>query len=161
MVASSRYSRLQIGLHWLIAVLILATWWLGDGMGRALRDRAEAGETGITGDTWHVWLGGAVLLLVIVRLILRLRTGVPDPLAGTPAPLQLAGTWGHRALYLLMIVAPTMGALAWYAGLRQLGDPHVLVANTLMILALGYAVMGLYHHYIRKDGTLTRMTRGT
>ena len=30
-----------------------------------------------------------------------------------------------------------------------------------MIVALGHAQVALYHHYVLRDGTLRRMTRGT
>ena len=119
MADTTRYSKLQITLHWLIAVLILATWWLGDGMGRALRSRFEQGQTGIEGNTWHVWLGGAVLLLVVFRIIVRRVQGAPVPVADTPPLLHAAGVWGHRLLYLLMVLAPLMGAAAWHLMLRD------------------------------------------
>lgn len=161
MADKTRYSKLQITLHWLIAALILATWWLGDGMGRALRTRFEQNQTGIEGNTWHVWLGGAVLLLVVVRFIVRRVQGAPAPVNDTPPLLHTAGVWGHRLLYLLMFLAPLLGAAAWYLKIGSLADPHALVADALMIVALGHALVALYHHYVLKDGTLRRMTRGT
>jgi len=36
MATRSAYSGFQITLHWLIAILIAAAWFLGDGMGRVL-----------------------------------------------------------------------------------------------------------------------------
>lgn len=161
MADKTRYSKLQIGLHWLIAVLILATWWLGDGMGRALRSRMQENLNGFDGNTWHVWLGTAVLLLVVIRMIVRWMQGAPAPIAGQPPLMEKAGTWGHRLLYLLMFLAPAMGAVTWYLKIRAVGDPHALVANALMIVALGHALIALYHHYFLKDATLRRMTRGT
>ena len=161
MADATRYSRLQIALHWLVAVLIAATWWLGDGMGRALRTRVEQNQTGFEGNTWHVWLGTLVLILVVVRVVVRRVQGAPEPVNDTPALLHAAGVWGHRLLYLLMFVVPAMGALTWYFKIGALGDPHAIVANGLMIVALGHALVALYHHYILKDGTLRRMTRGS
>ena len=161
MADTTRYSTLQITLHWLMAVLIAATWWLGDGMGRALRTRFQQDQTGFEGNTWHVWLGTAVLLLVLIRMIVRRTQGAPAPVNDTPPLLHRAGIWGHRLLYLLMLLVPVMGALTWYFKIGALGDPHAVVANGLMIVALGHALVALYHHYVLKDGTLRRMTRGT
>ena len=59
MAAPNGFSRLQIALHWLIAVLIVAAWFTHEGMGRALRTRIETGASGIEGNTLHVWFGGA------------------------------------------------------------------------------------------------------
>ena len=46
----------------------------------------------------HVAFGIAILALVFVRLIVRLRRGVPDA-PGTPGSLQVkAADWGHRLI---------------------------------------------------------------
>ena len=150
------YTRLQIALHWAIAVMIFAAWILGDGMGRHLRDRIAAGESGITGNTPHVWLGGAVFALVLVRIVVRLVSGAPAHQGG--GLVRLAATWGHRLLYLLMLVVPASGIAAWYFGLPS-GDVHETAANALMLVALAHAVMGLFHQFILRDGTLVRMLR--
>jgi cytochrome b561 len=39
------------------------------------------------------------------------------------------------------------------------GDIHGFFANVLLILALGHALMALYHQYILKDGLLSRMMK--
>ena len=87
--ARGGYSGLQIGLHWLIAALVVAAWLTHDGMDDALEMRIEAGRSGIEGNTAHVWLGGAVLALMVLRLLVRLVQGAPDVPEGTP-PLLAA-----------------------------------------------------------------------
>jgi cytochrome b561 len=42
-----------------------------------------------------------------------------------------------------------------------LGDPHGLMANALMIVALGHSMIALYNHYVLRDATLRLITRGT
>ena len=159
MTTKTSYSTLQITLHWTIAILILAAWWFGDGMGRALRTRIETGQTGFAGNTLHVWLGTAVLVLVLVRIVVRRMQGAPAPLPATTAWSEKTALWGHRLLYTLMLLVPAMGGIVWYFNVGSLGDAHGLVANGLMIVALGHAAFALYHHYIVKDGTLRRMLR--
>ncbi len=153
------YTTLQIALHWVIALLIPAAWWMSEGMGRALRTRIENGDTGITGNTVHVWLGGAVFAAVIIRILVRLSTGAPAPVPGSPAWAEKAAIWGHRVLYLLMVLVPFSGAMTWYVGIRDAGEVHEIASNALMILVLGHAAAALYHHYIAKDATLRRMLR--
>ena len=100
MTARTTYSRLQIALHWLVALLIIATWFLGDGMGRVWRNRIESGQSGLEGNTLHVWLGMAVFALVLLRLVVRLIQGAPAPVPGTPKLLELTTHWGSpSALY--------------------------------------------------------------
>ncbi|TMV07815.1 cytochrome b [Ruegeria sediminis] len=153
------YSALQITLHWLIAVLIAAAWFTHEGMGRALEKRIETGASGIEGNTAHVWIGGAVFALILLHLIVRLIQGAPGPVPGSSPMIAAAALWGHRLLYLLMVVTPALGATAWYGGVEPAGEVHELFGFTLILVSLGHAVMALWHQNVWKDGTMTRMTK--
>lgn len=156
MAARSGYSGLQIGLHWAIALLIPIAWFSSEGAEEAW----EAIEEGATapGFVPHVAFGLAILALVLVRLIVRLRRGVPEA-PGAPGSLQVkAADWGHRLIYLLMIAVPVGGMSIWFGGMDN-GDIHGFFANVLMIVVLGHALMALYHHYILKDGLIRRMMK--
>lgn len=159
MAKPDRYSTVQITLHWLVAILVLAAWFTNEDMGRELRDRIEAGTTGVEGNTLHVWFGGAAFAVILLRIVVRLVRGAPDHVPGTSPMMGKAASWGHRLLYLLMLVTPALGAAAWYGHQRTAGEVHEIVAVTLMIVALGDAVVALYHHYFLKDVTMRRMIR--
>lgn len=153
------YSGTQIALHWIIAILILFNYIYSDGMGRALRARIEgspATELELNPGI-HVWVGVAVLVLTLIRLALRETRGVPE--AGGTGAMQQAAIWGHRLLYLLMIVVPLLGGLTWFGKVDGTGDPHGVLANLLMIVAGGHAVMAIYHQYFLRDGLMKRMMR--
>jgi cytochrome b561 len=152
----SGYSGLQIALHWIIAILIPLAWLSSGGAEEAW----DAIEDGATAPAFvpHVAFGMAILALVVVRLILRLRRGVPDA-PGAPGSLQVkAADWGHRLIYLLMIAVPLGGVSIWFGGMDN-GDVHGPFANVLMVVVLGHAVMALYHQYVVKDGLIRRMMR--
>lgn len=151
------YSRLQIALHWGVAVLIAIAWFSHEDMGRTLRDRIEAGTTGLDGATVHTVAGGLVLLFVLWRLAVRLKRGAPEP-SGSPAVVT-AAHWGHRALYFLMLAVPALGAAAWYGHLRDLGEIHEIAAQVLMLTVLGHIAMAIWHEAVKKDGTMRRMVR--
>lgn len=153
---SPGYSRLQIALHWLIAVLILAAWITHEGMGRLLETRIE---TGVLTPNPHAILGLSVFVLVLIRIVLRHRQGVPGPVPGSSAMAEAAALWGHRLLYLLMILTPIGGAITWFGGIEALGEGHELLGNALMIVALGHALVAILHQLVLKDGTMTRMLR--
>ncbi|MCV6591342.1 MAG: cytochrome b/b6 domain-containing protein [Silicimonas sp.] len=147
----------QIALHWAVAFLIIAAFVTHDGMGRALEARIESGTTGMEGATLHTIFGGMAFALILIRVIVRLRQGAPTP-HGSPLVVA-AATWGHRVLYLLMLMVPAMGAATWYGHIEPLGDPHEILGKALMIVALGHALVALAHHFLLKDGTLTKMLK--
>ncbi|EBA06431.1 cytochrome b [Sagittula stellata] len=156
MARKQGYSGLQIGLHWVVAVLIAAAFITHEDMGRALRSRLESGETGAP---LHVWFGIAALVFIALRIVVRAFHGAPPPPAGQPHWADLAAIWGHRVLYLLMIAAPLLGIAAWYGGLRSAGDVHEVVGKALVILAAAHAAVAILHAILRRDGVLTRMVR--
>ena len=161
MSSSTGYSRLQIALHWAVALGVGFNYLFSEGMEDAF-DAMMEGETVAEGAEGfgmpglHIWVGVAVLALIVLRLVVRLFQGAPEAGPGTAG---LIATWGHRALYLIMFAAPTLGALTWFAGIEGTGDLHVLAANTLMVLAGGHALVALYHQYFLKDGLMLRMMR--
>jgi cytochrome b561 len=156
MAARSGYSGLQIALHWIIAVLIPLAW-LSSGGAEEAWDAMEDGAAA-PGFVPHVAFGLAILALVVLRLVVRLRLGVPQA-PGVPGSLQVrAAEWGHRLIYLLMITVPLGGISIWFGGMDN-GDVHGLFANILMVLVLGHALMALYHQYVVKDGLLRRMMK--
>lgn len=142
------YSPLQIMLHWLVAVLILGAWLTQDGA-----------ETQSAGTPLHVWLGGAAFVLILIRVFVRLIKSGSESEPGTSNVMELAAVWGHRVIYLLMVLTPALGALAWYGGIEAAGDAHELAANALLIVALAHAATALWHHYVMKDNVLRRMMR--
>jgi cytochrome b561 len=152
------YSNFQIGLHWLIGLLILLAWFTGEGMGAVLRHRISSGATGFEGNTLHVWLGTAVFGLVLLRIVVRLVGGAPEPHEALPDWHRRAAIWGHRLLYALMFLVPAAGATTWYLNLRATGDIHELLGNLFMFVAMGHALAAIYHQF--RDGqTLMRMIR--
>ncbi len=159
MTTTKGYTAAQIALHWLVGVLVVFNYFYSDGMGRALA--AKLGTAGVRTPPIeplvHVWVGVTVLALVLLRLLLRRVRGAPE--APGTGIARAAAVWGHRLLYALLLVVPMLGGLAWFGGLRALGDPHEVLANALLVVAGGHAVMALVHHYVIKDGTLTRMLR--
>ena len=150
------YNRTQIALHWLIAILIFAAFLTHEPMHQAFDQRLEEGVGGFAA-TPHTVLGGLALVLIVIRLIVRFGRGAPAPV-GTPLVVA-AATWGHRALYLLMLATPILGAMAWYGLMPAIGDIHELFGKLLILLALGHAGMAIWHQVVKKDGTLTRMVK--
>lgn len=154
------YTGTQIALHWLVALLIAAQFLLADGMSAAWRIYEDGGEKVATGGAWlHILLGVAVLLLVAWRLMLRVSEGAPAPAAGESGPQILVAKATHGLLYLLMILLPVTGGVAWFGGVRTAGGLHQ-IGKVLLLVFVGLHVLGaVYNHFVLKNGMLARMTR--
>ncbi len=159
MTRKTGYSKAQIGLHWAIAALIGVNYIVSDGMGEifdgTLEGKAPEGWTPVV----HVYVGLAVLALVIVRMVVRMRQGAPEAPTTGPALLDLAASATHKLLYLLMLLVPVLGAITWFRGMEATADLHVYAMNAMMLLILAHAAAALFHQYVVKDGLLLRMMR--
>lgn len=170
--ASTRYTRIAIALHWLIAVLIVANFALAWGS----EDLAKETRGMMMG--YHKSIGLSVLVLSFVRLFWRLSHKAPPYLpsvSALEAKAATATTWGF---YILMIVIPITGWMMVSTGQypltyfnifavpklpigKPLGDfgheSHEVLAFVFLAL-LGLHVLGaLKHRLVDKDGTLQRM----
>ena len=172
--AASRYGSLSIGIHWLMVLLFVAVYGTME-----LHDLFEKGsDTREAMKTWHFMLGMLVFVLVWLRLAARLSGPTPAIQPELPRLQQLSSKLLHLALYALMIGMPLIGWLILSAagkpipffGLElpaligenkdlaeQLEELHEVIGTTGYFLIGLHTVAALYHHYIVRDNTLTRM----
>lgn len=174
---ASRYSTPVVVLHWFTLLLLVGVYSFIE-----LRELFPKGtEPRELMKTIHYMLGLTVLLTVIIRLFFRLSSPAPEI---QPAPnwfVLRAAQVVHLMLYALMIGMPIAGWLmlsaagkpipfyglelpALIAENKELADTikssHKTVGNLGYILIAAHAVAGLYHHFVRHDNTLLRMTAG-
>lgn len=175
--AAFRYSTALVAVHWFMALLMVAVFASIElrvlyAKGTEMRDFMKA---------LHFMLGLSVLLMVTLRLAARWAS--PKPIEATATnPMQ---TWAHRlaavghlALYGFMLLMPLAGGLALSAAgkpipffgleLPALMGPDKTFATDIKQLhetvgELGYWLIGIHvaaalgHHYILKDGLMSRM----
>lgn len=157
MKVSSRYSIAQIALHWGIVVLFAVNYIVSDGMGKAAfqKSQGQVVESAVAG--WHVPVGIALLVLMVLRVGLRLVQGAPaQPEGGHPMQQKVAAAT-HGLLYLLLLIGPAAGIAAWAFGVHVAGDVHSVLMNLALAL-IGLHVLGaLYHQFVLKDNLLSRM----
>ena len=152
------YSRVQIRLHWIIALLIVAQVVFGENIGEAYREIMRGNVVAFDPLVMsHVAGGMLIFALGVWRLVLRVRRGVPGPVAGQPRAQVLAAEAVHYVLYAIMIVAPITGGLAWFGGIQQAGEAHEMVKPVIVGLVAVHVLAALYHQFIKKDGLLMRM----
>lgn len=167
------YTRTAVGLHWLIAGLILSAIFMGWTM-----TAMEFSPAKLSLYNYHKWVGVTVLALAILRLVWRF-THRPPPMEPMPRWQQLSASAGHVLLYVLMLAVPVSG---WaysnasgypivYLGKLPLPDivdrdkalaallvkVHGTLAVVLAASVALHVLAALEHHFIRKDRTLRRM----
>ena len=172
-----RYNSIAIILHWVMALLIFATWSIAIAV-----DDMPLSPARIAGLSWHKWLGVTVFFLVILRLLWRATHSVPPLKLQMPAWQEKVMQLTHLTFYLLMLAIPVVGWLMSsakgytvnYFGLfelpdlvdkdkalgHQLKEIHEFLANGLMALVGLHILAALKHQFIDKDGLLSRMTFG-
>jgi len=103
-----RYHPLMVTLHWLVAVLVGIELYLGlFAMGDEGRAASFASSRLVL--AVHMATGLAILLLVIVRFVLRLRSKKPaDANAGNPF-LGIVAKLVHYGLYVMLVVITVVG----------------------------------------------------
>ncbi|MCX7644446.1 MAG: cytochrome b/b6 domain-containing protein [Rhodobacteraceae bacterium] len=156
-----RYSTAQIVLHWLIVALFAFNYIVSDPIAEAFEAfweegaaAARAAGPGLAAQA-HVWVGIAVMVLMVVRLGLRSTRGAPPP-AGT-GWLARAAHLGHLALYGLLLVIPMAGMVAWFQGEETAAEVHGVLVNLALAVIAVHTAAALYHHFVLKDGLLGRM----
>jgi cytochrome b561 len=174
--AASTYGVVAIVLHWLVAVLIVAAFFIGMSMvdlpfsPRRLRFF-----------NWHKWLGVAVLALSAARLLWR-AAGHPPPAvpAAMPAWQLAAFRATHVAFYALFFAVPLLG---WaytsavgvpvvFMGWLQLPDfvprdkpladevfkpLHQIASYALAAIVVVHVGAAFKHQFIARDRLLVRM----
>jgi cytochrome b561 len=157
----SAYSRSQIVLHWIVALLVLAQF-LNDGPIKAAWRAIRRGQAEVPGGflvTAHVLVGIAILALVVWRFVLRRTRGVPPPPPDEPRLLKLAAAGTHGLLYLLLLLLPLSGLASWYGGLALAGEAHELMQNLLLALVFVHVAGSLYQRFVLGSDVLSRMVR--
>lgn len=171
---SNQYTRTAIGIHWIMAFLVIAAFLLG-----LVMTDMQFSMTKLKYFSWHKWLGVTVFLLAIVRVGWRLTHPAPPLIATIPKAQQFLAEAVHYLLYFMIFAAPLSGyfySLASgfpvvYLGIIPLPvliDANPDLAGTLkevhevlvygMAALVGLHVAGALKHYvIDRDETLARM----
>lgn len=127
------YGALAIGLHWVIAALILVQIGLGWWMNEVLPDHSPA-QASV--EAVHISLGLTILILVLARIAVRLIQPPPPLPAGMPAWERALAHASHLLFYLLMLALPLTGWALVSLGARPisfwgLAWPHLPGAHAL------------------------------
>lgn len=169
------YRRTARVLHWLVAIVVLATLPAGV----LMLNESIARETRNTLFIFHKNVGVVILLLVLARLAYRAFRPPPPMPDHLPAwQAKVAGAT-HAGLYVLLLVMAVSGYVRVEAGnfpiemLDALGIPPLVPVNEtlettakaihfwtrflLVPLILVHIGAALHHRFVLKDGVFARM----
>lgn len=171
----SRYHPLLVALHWIMAALIIAALALGALVMVKIPNndpmKIEALRSHMIGGTF-------LLVLMIARLVVRLRSEHPAPASAGHSLLDRLAWASHRMLYVLVLGQAFSGLLlALQTGLPDivfggggalpadfwvypLRTVHYVISRMLMALIALHIVGALYHTLALRDGLLRRMLFG-
>lgn len=169
------YGVVSIGLHWLMALLVIGLFLLG----LYMTDLDYYDSWYQLAPDIHRSLGIILVGLLLFRLLWRLITPQPEPVGHDPRILQRLAVLIHWGLYLLLLAIAVSGYLISTADGRGIevfdwftvpallppvdnmedvaGEVHWLLALAMMSLVGIHSLAALKHHFIDRDPTLMRM----
>jgi len=180
-----RYSIIAIGLHWLIAIMIIGQ--LAGGM-LMVNLSVEQGALKFELFQWHKSFGVTIFILSVVRLLWRL-THKPPGLPNNMNRFEVfAANFTHLAFYGFMLTIPLIGwavvsvspyaasvptylfgVIPWphlpffeHVAEREeittlLADAHKFMGWAMIALLILHIGAALKHHFINGDNVLSRM----
>lgn len=174
--ATLTYSATAKRLHWLIVLLVaiqFVTAYLLPHIGRNTPPSTVI--------NLHFSFGILILVVMAVRFLHRLRHPVPLEAKDSRPVEQFLAKTIHHLFYVILLIGPVLGwasasahklpvilfgivtlpaiAQPGAGWANQAGDIHSTAMWALLWLIGLHAAAALYHHLIRRDGTLRRMLR--
>lgn len=173
---SQGYNKTAKTVHWISAIVVIGMFAVGLWM----VDLTYYSEWYQIAPHWHKSIGILLALLTLFRLLWKAMTKSPS-VEGSKLE-KVAAKSAHHLMYVLLFVLFISGYListedgrpisvfGWFdvPGLGKFfenqadlaGQVHYYVAFVLIGLASVHALAALKHHFIDKDNTLRKMTRG-
>ncbi len=170
----TKYHPFLIALHWLLALGIIFSLLAGSFM---LAETPTSDPSIINKLAIHMGMGIVILVLTLLRLITRLRTGAPAPIAGTPEKQEKIARLTHWLLYLGVIAMSVsgivlaqsidLGNIVFFGADKPLPQDfealdlfefHETIGSILMVLIVVHVGAAIYHQHIVKDGIMSRMS---
>ncbi|WPE16468.1 cytochrome b/b6 domain-containing protein [Candidatus Thioglobus autotrophicus] len=171
-----RYHPFLVTLHWILAIVIAAWLLMGSNV---LSEMPNSDPEKINSLKVHMAVGIGILVFMLVRLVVRLRSQKLAPVNTNTVAINKASTLGHYALYTVAIMMSVSGIVtAQIAGLGDIvffgsGVPlpetfegivplvaHEVLSVILMLLVAGHVLAALYHQFALKEKLFARVWFG-
>ncbi len=171
-----RYHPFLVTLHWILAIAIAAWLLMGS---NTLSEMSNSDPEKIGSLKVHMSVGIGILILMLTRLVVRLRSAKLKPVDVNAVRMNKISTIGHYALYTVVILMSVSGIVT--AQLTGLGDivffgsgatlpetfegiaplvAHQVLSTILMLLVAGHVLAALYHQFALKEKLFSRIWFG-
>jgi cytochrome b561 len=175
MTLVSRYHPALVVLHWTMALLVIAALALG---ALVMAKISNTDPMKLEALRSHIFGGSVILVLMLIRLAIRMRSARPAPASAGHPLLDWLGWVSHRLFYALVIAMAASGIVMalqfglfdvvlfghgrlpadfWASPIRGV---HYAISRLLMTLIALHIVAALYHAFVLHDGLLGRMFFG-
>lgn len=172
--APKRYHPALVAIHWLMALLVIIML----GVGKVVMPGVSPEDPQkVMMLQFHAYIGMALTVLLVIRLVLRYATKRPAPADAGNAFLNFVAKATHFLLYAFMfgMVLSGLGMFqlanlpAVFSGAQPYPSNffdfpprigHGLTSWLLLVLVALHFGAAMYHQFIRKDGLLGRMWFG-
>lgn len=170
----NRYHPVLVTIHWLMALLVIMMLGVGKFAMPGISPTDPQKPMMLQS---HAYIGGAIAVLLIVRLVLRFTTKRPAPADAGNAFLNFIAKAVHFLLYFILVGMAVSGL-----GLFQMANlpavfsgaapypsnffdylprgGHGLFSWILLALVLLHFGAAMFHQFIKKDNLLSRMWFG-
>ncbi len=170
----NRYHPALVAIHWLMALLVVMMLGVGNFAMPGISPEDPQKPMMLQS---HTYIGGAIALLLIVRLVLRFTTRRPAPADAGNAFLNFVAKAVHFLLYFILVGMAVSGL-----GLFQLANlpavfsgaapypsnffdylprgGHGFFSWILLAIVLLHFGAAMFHQFIKKDNLLGRMWFG-
>ncbi|MFC7049135.1 cytochrome b [Emcibacter nanhaiensis] len=174
------YGSVARALHWIMAILIIGMWVLGLYMHELPRETPEQMQYKFGLYDIHKAFGMLALLFILFRMYWRMTNPIPVFPESMQKWEKMLAHAVHGLLMLLMLLFPVSGYLGSAAGGHSVpffglfefplilskneglaevfGEIHEICAWTIFFAFILHVVAALYHHFVKKDDILLRMS---
>ena len=181
--STQRYTGFAIGLHWVLAILIIGMLALG----LFMVELGEADPLRFQLTQWHKSFGIIALILIVLRILWRVTHRPPALPAHMKSWEKLAAELTHIALYLVILLIPISGWIMVSASPLDLPtllfngihwphlppfdtlpdkeavselflNIHTLAGYALIALLLAHVGAALRHRFMLHDEVMSRMS---
>ena len=157
---ASGYSATQIGLHWIVTVLVAGQYIFKDSISHAWEAYTQGQETAFSLLVFaHVAGGVVILAFVFWRLVLRLTHGVPPAPANEPGALRTLSHVAHWGFYAVLAAMSVTGGMMWFGDIAAAAQAHNLLKIVLLAMIALHVLAVPFHRIVLKNNVMSRMIR--